>query len=185
METHIIGHDIDSKVHREYFLREFKKRFASLNYKEESDQKGKEEQIILTIQSPSEKLGNLQVFLSKYEITISFPKISFHSHFGAINSIQQIAPDADTTIPPRINALDFIEKITEGRVFIRCYKRKGKVEKAQVVDGLTGRSQESLSALSRPLKSLFLKYEREDYHWSGKTRKGKNTVQQDNQPDRK
>ena len=171
METHIIGHDIDPKVHREYFLREFKKRFANLNYKEDSEQKGKEEQIVLTIQSPSERLGSLQVFLSKYEITVSFPKISFHSHFDAINSIHQIAPDADTTIPPRLNALDFIKKITEDRVFIRCYKRKGKIEKTEVVDSLTGTSQESLSALSRPFKSLFLKYERDDYYWSGKARK--------------
>jgi hypothetical protein len=171
METHITGHNIDPKVHREYFLREFKKRFVSLNYKEESEQKGKEEQIILTIQSPSERLGSLQVFLSKYEITVSFPKISFHSHFDAINSIHQIAPDADSTIPPRLNALDFIKKITEGRVFIRCHKRKGKIEKTEVVDSLTGTSQESLSALSRPLKSLFLKYERDDYYWSGKTQK--------------
>ncbi len=169
METHIIGHDIDSKVHREYFLREFKKRFASLNYKEESEQKGKEEQIILTIESPSKELGSLQVFLSKYEITISFPKISFHSHFDAINSIHQIAPDADTTIPSRINAMDFIEKITEDRVFIRCYKRKGKVEKAEIINSLTNKSQELLSSLSRPIKSLFLKYETEDYYWSGKT----------------
>jgi hypothetical protein len=171
METHITGHNIDPKVHREYFLREFKKGFEGLNYKEEFEQKGKEEQIILTIQSPSERLGSLQVFLSKYEITISFPKISFHSHFDAVNSIHHIAPDADTTIPPRINALDFIKKITEDRVFIRCYKRKGKIKKTEVVDSLTGTSQESLSGRSRPLTSLFLKYEREDYHWSGETGK--------------
>ena len=171
MKTNLTGHDIDPKVHRQYFLNEFKERFAGLNYKEESKQKGKEEQIILTIQSPSEKLGSLQVFLSKYKITISFPKISFHSHFDAINCINHIAPDADTTIPPRINALDFIKKITQDRVFIRCYKRKGKIEKTEVVDSITGTSQESLSALSRPLKSLFLKYEREDYYWSGETGK--------------
>jgi len=171
METHIIGHDIDSKVHREYFLREFKRRFASLDYKEEFEQKGKEEQIILTIQSPSEELGILQVFLSKYEITISFPKISFHSHFDSINSIHVIAPDADTSIPSRINAIDFIEKITEGRVFIRCYKRKGKVGKTEIINSLTNKSQESLSSFSRPIKSLFLKYETEDYYWSGKTHK--------------
>lgn len=171
MKPNIIGDEIDSKVHREYFLREFKKRFAYLNYKEKTEQKGKEEQIILTIQSPSERLGSLQVFLSKYEITISFPKITFHSHFDAINSIHHIAPDADTTIPPRINALDFINKITDDRVFIRCYKRKGKIEKAEVFDSLTNKSKESLSSLSCPLKSLFLKYEKEDYYWSGKTDK--------------
>jgi hypothetical protein len=171
METRIIGHDIHPKVQREYLLREFKKRFAGLNYKEESEQKGKEEQIILTIKSPSEKLGNLQVFLSKYEITISFPKIAFHSHFDAVNSIHQIAPDADTTIPSRLNALDFIKTITEDRVFIRCYKRKGKIEKAEVIDSLTNKSQESLSSLAGPIKSLFLKYEKEDCYWSGKTHK--------------
>jgi len=171
MKINITGRDIDPKLHQEYFLNEFKKRFAGLNYKEESAQKGREEQIILTIQSPSEKLGSLQVFLSKYEITISFPKVTFDTHFDAINSIHIIAPDADSTIPPRINALDFINKLIENRVFIRCYKRKGKVEKTEVVDSLTGKSQESLSALSRPLKSLFLKYEREDYYWLDKTRK--------------
>jgi hypothetical protein len=171
METQIIGHDIDPKIHREYFLREFKKRFAGLNYKEESEQKGKEEQIVLTIQSPSEKLGSLQVFLSKYEITISFSKIAFHTHFDAINSIHHIAPDADGTIPPRLNAMDFINKLIEDRVFIRCYKRKGKVEKTEVIDSLTNKSQESLSSLSRPIKSLFLKYEKEDCYWSGKTQK--------------
>jgi hypothetical protein len=169
MKTNIIGKEIDPKVHREYFLSEFKKKFAHLNYKEESEQKGKEEQIILTIQGPSEELGNLQVFLSKYEITISLPKITFHSHFDAVDSIHIIAPDADTTIPTRINALDFINKITEDSVFIRCYKRKGEIEKAEVFDSLTNESKESLSSLSRPFKRLFLKYEKEDYYWSGKT----------------
>jgi len=171
METHIIGHNIDSKVHREYFLREIRKLFAGLNYKEEARQKGKKEQIIVTIQSPSERLGSLEVLLSKYEITISFPKISFHNQFNPVDSIHHIAPDADTTIPPRIHALDFIKKIIEDRVFIRCYERKGKIEKTEVIDSLTCESQESLSVLSRPFKGFFLKYEREDYYWSGKTHK--------------
>jgi hypothetical protein len=180
MKAQIIGHDIDPKVHQEYFLREFRKRFGCLNYKEESRQKGKEEQIILTIQSPSEELGSLQVFLSRYEITISFPKIAFHTHFDAIDSIHNIAPDADTTIPPRINALEFIKKVTEDRVFIRCYKRKGKVEKAEVIDSLTNKSQETLPSMPRPIKSVFLKYEKEDCYWSGKTDKLKSSVQQKN-----
>lgn len=171
MKTNIIGNDIEPKAHQEYFLAEFKKRFAHLKYKEELEQKGKEEQIILTIQCPSEKLGNLQVFLSKYEITISFPKITFHSHFDSINPIRHIASDADTTIPLRINALDLITKLIENRVFIRCYKRKGMIEKTEIVDNLSGTSQEWLSTLSRPIKSLFLKYEKEDCYWSGKTDK--------------
>ena len=171
MKTDITGKEIDPKVHREYFLTEFKKRFSHLNYKEESEQKGKEEQIILTIQSPAERLGSLQVFLSKHEITIAIPNITFHSHFDAINSIHYIAPDADTTIPPRINALEFISKLSEDRIFIRCYKRKGRIEKTEIIYSLTGDSKESLSSLSCPLKSLFLKYEREDYYWSGKTDK--------------
>jgi hypothetical protein len=111
------------------------------------------------------------VFLSKYEITISFPKISFHSHFDTIDSIHHIAPDADTTIPSRINALEFIKKVTEDTVFIRGYKRKGKIERTEVIDRLTNRTQESSSSLLRPIKSLFLKYETEDYYWSGKTHK--------------
>jgi len=171
MKKNITGHDIDPKVHREYFLREFKKKFSHLSYTQETEQKGKEEQIILTIESPSAELGSLQVSLSRYEITISFPKITFQTHFDAINSIHHIAPDADSTIPPRINALDFLNRLIEGKVFIRCYKRKAKIEKTEVVDILTGKSQESLSALSRLLKSLFLKYEREDYYWLGKTHK--------------
>ncbi|MBP1747452.1 MAG: hypothetical protein H6Q54_2067 [Deltaproteobacteria bacterium] len=167
MKTNITG-TIDPKAHREYFLKEFKKRFGHLTYKEDAEQKGKEEQIILMIQSPSENLGSLRVFLSKYEITISFPKISFHSHFDLINSIGHIAPDADASIPTRINALDFIKKIIDDRVSIRCYKRKERFESATVIDSSAGKPQESLSSLSRPFKSLFLTYEKEDYYWSGK-----------------
>jgi hypothetical protein len=41
MKPNIIGSKIDPKVHREYFFSEFKKRFGYLNYKEESERKGK------------------------------------------------------------------------------------------------------------------------------------------------
>jgi hypothetical protein len=171
MKTNIIGRESDPKVHREYFLDEFKKRFANLNFKEGSEQKGKEEQIILTIQSPSADLGSLEIYLNKYEITISIPKITFHSHFDAIDSIHHLAPDADPNIPTRINALDFLTRFIEESVFIRCYKRKGKIEKTEIIDSRTGVSKESLSTLSRPLKRIFLKYDKEDYYRTGKKKR--------------
>ena len=167
MKTDIIG-TIDSKAHREYFLKEFKRRFGHLNFKEESEQKSKGEQIILTIQSPSKTLGDLRVFLSHYEITIAFPQMSFHTHFDIANSIHHVAPDADASIRPRISALDFIKRIIDDRLFIRCYKRKGIIETATVIDSATGKLQDSQFTFSRPFKRFFLKYDKEDYYWSGK-----------------
>jgi hypothetical protein len=167
MKTDIIG-TVNSKAHREYFLKEFKRRFGHVRFKEESEQKGKEEQIVLTIQSPSKNLGDLRVFLSNYEITIAFPQISFHTHFDIANSIHHVAPDADASIPARISALDFINKMIDDRLFVRCYKRKGIIETATVIDVATGKLQDTQFTFSRPLKSLFLKYEKEDYYWSGK-----------------
>jgi len=66
--------------------------------------------------------------------------------------------------------LDFISKMDDDSVFIRCYERKGKIENAEVISSLTDKSQESWLSLSRPIKCLFLKYQKKDYHWSGKSK---------------
>jgi hypothetical protein len=109
----------------------------------------------------------LRVFPSNYEITIEFPQISFPTHFDIANSIHHVAPDADASIPPSISGLDF-KKLLDDRFFIRCYKRKGIIETATVIDAATGKLRDSQFTFSRPLKSLFLKYEKEDHYWSGR-----------------
>jgi len=164
----IVANDYDFRTHQSYFIASLKTRFPQLTFTEQKDSTEIKDTTVLLTSNLSSNLSSLKITLSQNHIDIELPKINFIQRFNPAIISSHIAPDADVRIPPRLQALDFIQQIIEDEILFRCYKRNGKIIRTEVVNTASNSIKESKNHSVRGSFIKFLsKYEVTDFRWSG------------------
>lgn len=164
----IVANDYDSRTHQAYFIASLKKRFPQLVFTEQKGASEKKDITVLIISSPSSNLSSIKLTLLKDIIKVEIPKIHFTKRYRPATISATVSPDADDRIPPRLQALDFIQHIIEEKILFRCYRHKEEIIRTEVVDTLSDTVKESKNYSMRgSFIKLLAKYEVIDYRWSG------------------
>jgi hypothetical protein len=164
----IVANNYDTHTHQAYFIASLKTRFPYLVFTEQMDSPEKKDVTVLTTSSPSSDLSLIKITLFKDDINIELPSIHFMKSYKPAIISAHLAPDADDRIPPRLQAVDFIQQIIEDKILFRCFRRKGKIIRIELVSVLSDTVKESntYSILGLFIK-LLSNYEVSDYRWSG------------------
>jgi hypothetical protein len=164
----IVASNYDSHTYQACFLASLKTRFPQLIFTEQKDSSEKKDTTVLMTSSPSRDLASLKITLFKDDINIEIPGIRYRKRYNPSTIPVTVAPDADHRIPPRLQALDFIQKIIEDKILFRCYRHKGKIIRTEIVSVLSDTVEESKTYTIRGSFVKFSsKYEVSDCRWSG------------------